>query len=251
MPSANPGAVGRRTTLAAAIALSISSVPTHAAILSVDGDLSDLIAVTGDNIASGTESGSDGENNGFDITDMYAHYDIGSDTFYIGMSMFGQVGTSGGDEGDPFAQDPYFGWLPDSNGAAGIFDGNESYGFSLYILGNPNNPTFRLDLAGDGATDGESVASLINPYGATFSWAVSEANNGVEFSITGLATQLGNFSYSNPTDVTINYFAGSISNTGAEDTATLNMQVIPVPAAVWLLGSGLLGLFGAGRFRRT
>lgn len=234
----------RRKVIHAAAALAAAgmltaSVPAFA--ISVDGNLGDLIGAVGGagaNAGQGVESGADAEGNGFDITNVYGYYDLGLDTLYLGMSFFGSVGTSGGDEGDPFAF-----WLPEP-GVAGVFDANENYGFNVRI-GSNALPTVALDLTGDSTTGGEIVAALTQPAGISLVWAVSEANNGVEFSVSGLNTHLGGV----PANLDIGFFAGSVSNPLPEDSAHLSVAVVPVPAAAWLFGSGLMALAPALRRR--
>ncbi|MCO6414337.1 MAG: hypothetical protein J5I92_16485, partial [Thiogranum sp.] len=71
--------------------------------ISVDGDLTDLITVVGAgglNKASGTDPMGNADtpttesNNGFDIKDAYAWYDVSIDTLYVGMNFYGTVGDS-------------------------------------------------------------------------------------------------------------------------------------------------------------
>ncbi len=61
----------------------------------------------------------------------------------------------------------------------------------------------------------------------------------------------GGASWSGDTSVTLiganSYAVGFINGTVLE----VDVQVIPVPAAVWLFGSGLLGLVGIARRRKT
>ena len=223
----------------------LASQNASAVVVTVDGDTSDLSAAVLSlpyNVGSVTDPNNDGENNGFDITDAYAHYDVATDTFYLGMNFFGQVGTSGGLE--ETCPSPFI--CPEP-GLAGVFDANETYGFNI-IRDSDTTTLVDLRLSGDSG-GGENISSEINPFLSARSWSVSEANNGVEFSVTGLgaAGALGNFGFTNPTDVTIGFFAGSISNTALEDEAFVNMQVVPVPAAVWLFVSGLFALVNFAR----
>ena len=101
---------------------------------------------------------------------------------------------------------------------------------------------------------GDSTTGVTNPYGLTVTRAVSESFNGVEFSIIGLNALLSPFSFSNPADLLILFKAGSADinpvSSGGEDSYLLQMQVVPVPAAAWLLGSGLVGLLGLSRRQR-
>ncbi len=255
MPSANLGAVGWRATLATAIALSISSIPAHA--VTVDGNLADLIAASTPSLynkAQGSESGSDAENNGFDISNMYAFYDRPLDTLYIGMSFIG-TGHEVGRAINAPASESYFACGGGSNNNA--FDCSEQYGFNLH-LGNSTAGTMavRYKVTGNGTANSApntevlftSGGYYLNSYGLTISHAVSEAYDGVEFSISGLYA-LGAIT-SFPQWLTVDFRAGSYENGGPEDSAALSIQTVPVPAAAWLFGSGLLGLIAATKKQR-
>lgn len=242
-----------------ATGLMLGSSVGQTASISLDGDLTDLIAhVNAAPNQSGmvSESGTDAEGNGFDITNAYFTYDIPSDTFYLGFETFGTFGTAGGNEGVGFpscnAGNP-----GGNSGAAGLFDGCENVGFSI-DLNSDSSIEFQLNVKGEGVANVSGSASgetategAGNTPGAVFNWFASEGNDGVEFSVTGLGP-LG-FSYSNPLDITVVMNAGTGNNFGPEDFATINTQLVPVPAALWLFGSGLLGLLGISKrgARRT
>jgi hypothetical protein len=226
-------------------ALLFFSAPIKAATIAIDGDLTDLFTAQGSNIyapynsATGTDPVADAEQNGFEITDMYAYYDALDGTFYLGMQLDGSFGTSGGDEG---LMDVFY-FAPDP-GAAGIFDANEHYGFNII---HTDSSTTLVDYTVVGNGNGYGYEVFTNPYGSTVNWAVNETDNTVEFGITGLGSVLEPYFISGPANVGINFFAGSVSHPGPEDTASLSMQVVPVPAAAWLFISGALGLLGLAR----
>ncbi|VAW80430.1 hypothetical protein MNBD_GAMMA15-1674 [hydrothermal vent metagenome] len=230
----------------------------HSASIALDGDLTDLIAhvnAAPDYSGSVTESGVDAEGNGFDITNAYFTYDILSDTFYMGFQTFGAFGTAGGNEGVGFPS-CNIGQPGGNSGSAGLFDGCENVGFSI-DLNNDSTIEFQFNVLGDAIANSglntEQTPSLgvDNTPGAVVNWIASEANDGVEFSVTGLGPL--SFSVANPLDISVVFNAGTGNNFGPEDFATINTQLVPVPAAVWLFGSGLLGLLGVARrgSRRT
>lgn len=251
---------GIRASLSAALFL----VATSASAVTVDGDLSDLISAIGSepyapqNTVDASDPGNDAESNGFDITNGYAWYNPGIDTFFAGIKFApGTFGTSGGTEGTPGS-----GFCGDnlSDGVAGVFDACENYGFSIQILSGSSATTgfTRLDISGDdiadsgpGTESGQLVSGNLGMTLANYNWAVSETDQGVEFSVTGLGWALGNYSVANPTLLEVGFYAGSGSgNFGAEDILLVDMQVVPVPATLWLFGSGLLGLIGFSRETR-
>ncbi len=105
--------------------------------------------------------------------------------------------------------------------------------------------------------------SLTNGGGEVFSWS----RGGVDDGIDGVKGTVGGTEYSDP--FTLNYgitgntifdpvagfFSAEINNLpGGSYTLNIKMEnqvngaaVVPVPAAVWLFGSGLLGLIGVAR----
>lgn len=242
---------GNSRLLAAGVAASalFLSATVQAASVTVDGNLTDLLANSANpNFASFADQTGDGENgNGFDITNVYSFFSLADDVLYLGFETAGPVGQAC------------------NNSNAGLclfaeninFDSQETYRFGVDL----NSTTFatndvQLVLGGDGGmgVGPDSASTNTAPTGVTISWAVSEADNGIEFGVSGLmAAGLipADVSPSNPFDYTVLFGAGSGTNPGPEDTATLSAQVVPVPAALWLFGSGLLGLIGLARTRRS
>lgn len=247
---ANHGVTVLRATLATALALSISSIPAHA--VTIDGSLTDLISAVGANpynTAQGSELGTDAGSYGFDIKNMYAFYDRPADMLYLGMSFNGAVGRALSTESF-FA--PVTGCL--SGGAqTSVFDCSEQYGFRLH-LGNSTTDTVRYTVKGNNAANSgmNSETLLTTNYvsnGLTINHAVSELNGGVEFSIAGLYASGTIASF--PQALTIDFRAGAAEATSwGEDSAVLSIQAVPVPAAAWLFGSGLVGLVAFARKRQ-
>jgi len=195
--------------------------------ITVDGNLTDLSNAP--DTVSFTDGPGPGNSDGFDIDTVYSHYDVGSSTFTFGFSVIGQVGDSG--------------FLYDLDTLS--FDFLENYRF-LLDLGNNGNFEAGLSLAGDGLANSGANTETANPTsdpgGVTFNSAVSEFYNGVEFSIVGL-----NFIG----DYTVSLGAGASSSPAPDELVSVSGTVVPVPAAVWLFGSGLLALVGFGRSRRA
>jgi len=216
----------------------------HAVGVTIDGNLTDLIAATATPPGASGIDAIDSGGTGYDITETYAHYDSGTDTFFVGFRVAGDIGTAGGNEGtfNVFCNSSGDGL----SGNAGVFDGCEQYGVGIDIGGNNAGPQeFDLRLTGDSIKDSasgtEAEASLTNPFGASFDYIVAETlNDGIEFSITGLG-------YDPSVGADIYFFASAVNGNFGQDDAVLTLQAVPVPAAVWLFGSGLMGLAGFAR----
>lgn len=260
--------LGLRATLSAALLLAATSVSA----VTVDGNVSDLITAigsasynyaTGSDLLGSADSPATESNNGFDIKNVYSLYDVSTDTLYLGMKFWGTVGDSRAvtDTTSVYERDSSCGPTALKNCFRNVFDTNETYRFNIYkgtttaapqllsytVTGKDPTATSSWGPNGD-------TAAAVNPYSLGITRAVSIANNGIEFSITGLYAQLGAFSPSNPTAMLISFGAGSIDtnpvSSSIEDTSLLQMQVVPVPAAIWLFGSGLMGLVGVSARRR-
>lgn len=133
---------------------------------------------------------------------------------------------------------------------AGAGTGSSGTGFATMTLDDVSN-VFDWDISWSGLTGNESVMHFHGP-------ASPNQNAGVQVNFGGI---------SGTTSPSI----GSTTITGAQATDLLaglwyinihtdlfpageirgQVQVIPVPAAVWLFGSGLLGLIGIARRKKT
>jgi hypothetical protein len=267
MPDVNLTVVARRLLVSAALAFSFSSLTAQAASITIDGDLSDIIAKVGtsnavnygygDDPLGSADSPATESNNGFDIDKVYAFFNVATDTLYLGMSVYGKVGdsapisdvTSTNENADPF----YDFICGTTYCNRNVFDSNETYGIQLYLGTSMSDPQL-LSFAVLGADDGsDSLLIGSNPHGLSINYAVSELHNGVEFGIQGLLTS-GAVPFIAHQDLLVRFMAGSAdlnaSSGMLEDDHLLQMQVVPVPAAVWLFGSGLLGLVAVARRRR-
>lgn len=263
MSNVNLSAAVRRVCGAVALALSIGNIPVQAASIAIDGNLTDLISQVGSSTVN-VASALDGTNetnpsllaiengNGFDIKNVYAYYDRPADVLYLGMNFYGTVGNSLA--GAPTGTSP---GTAEGVATAGTgsnrqyaFDQNEQYGFHLYSgQGTAGTQLAQYYVKGDASATTGSIATdttlfPTNPYSLVVARAASESFNGVEFSISGL--QLGYQQW-----ITIDFRAGSADTNSisskAEDNMIMSVQAVPVPAAVWLFGSGLLGLGAAAR----
>lgn len=255
---------GIRTALSAAILLTATS----ASAVTVDGNLADLIGAVGSNpynVASDTDPQGNAEatenNNGFDIKNVYAFYDWPADVLYLGMNFFGAIGDSQS-VSIPKTGPGSIGYESFSTCAStfcnrSVFDLNEKYGIQLYRGTSDTDPQLLLyDVLGVNDDSNALSNTNLNPYGLTIDYSVVETQNGVEFSISGLHASgaIPDFSFTNPVPLAIFFRAGSSDtnsySTPLEDNHLLQMQVVPVPAAIWLLGSGLVGLLGFAKQQR-
>jgi hypothetical protein len=67
----------------------------------------------------------------------------------------------------------------------------------------------------------------------------------------GTSSQLFGLTGNGGTGVLQSYLLGSVTVDSAGDVTFATNSAVPVPAAVWLFGSGLLGLVGVSRRRKT
>lgn len=237
--------------------LFLVATSASAVSITIDGDIIDLtdtIGASSYNFAVGNDplGNSDNpvteNNNGFDISNAYAYYDTaGTGTLYLGLSVYGTVGDSRAISDTTSTTEIVFGTAQASNNRS-IFDSNESYRFELFKGTTTLDPSL-LKYTVTGIDGGGSYVSTIdNPNGLTIVHAVSETFNGVEFMIEGLNPYLIPYGFSNPRDLLIFFGAESLDPNPVSnikgDTHLLQMQVVPVPAAIWLFGSGLAGLIG-------
>jgi len=129
---------------------------------------------------------------------------------------------------------------------------NAYYGFDSnfetveFQAGN-NNSSLQL-------SDNGSASSIFSYDAATNQVTYSgfyedAAFNWISFSYTG-----SNFTI-DLTEIAPNGLAGFVGTTSLNtaytvDTLQINVSAVPVPAAVWLFGSGIIGLLGIARRRR-
>ena len=142
-------------------------------------------------------------------------------------------------------------WLSDTYYLAGSDTNGISGGINTWFVNDINNGTF---------TNGKSTGSTAAGYGsglnganAPYTFFGSDVSNGAALGVGQylweIASSNGSASnvYKSAALLTLNS-DGSLSYTGADLGA--GTSPVPVPAAVWLLGSGLAGLAGIGRRRK-
>lgn len=223
-------------------ALAIPFSANSASAIVVDGNLTDLITASAsiDHGATASESGTDAGWNGFDITNAYLFYDTGANSLYVGFQTNGPVGDSCNPNA-PGGLCAQF-WIPAYTNPN--FDGFENVQIQVDI----GNSVFDADsidydsnpILGNGSLDQSGTSNGID-------WAVSETHNGVEFGLEGINLS---FTPNNPLDVSVRLLAGSGTNPRPEDELYISATLVPIPAAVWLFGSGLAGLAAFRRVRR-
>ena len=160
-------------------------------------------------------------------------------TITNGLFQFGSAPTNDANQGE-FTTD--IGPIDATQAnAAGSF----STGFEFF--GNPFVPYTSGPIDATIAGDTITVASF--PFGGAYA--------GTNFDlpasdVTGTADEAtGAYSFDYSSTITTGNFKGLTAFFHIEGVATTEATVIPVPAAVWLLGSGLVGLAGVARRRKA
>jgi hypothetical protein len=129
---------------------------------------------------------------------------------------------------------------------------NSAYiGLSYFAVGpgNPNNPA--------------TMTFVNDQKSLSFLWGSVDSYNTLKFYLNGvLQDQVTNFSfagdppgrgasYVNVTGVIFDEIRFGSTDSNAFEFSNLSTTAVPIPAAAWLLGSGLFGLFAVGRRRRS
>ena len=164
------------------------------------------------------------------------------------------------------------------NGAVGSFVVNIVTGVSDPLIGPGQLDLNSINVSGGsgtltiGLTD-TGYTGAVPAYTANFGGTTSLTGSSVDFNFLHDAanTEFGGASFFDPAPVSVGSFSGSdtaVVGAGSPYSLTILAEVdhtssgqissfdahlvpIPVPAAVWLFGSGLLGLVGIARRRRS
>jgi hypothetical protein len=156
------------------------------------------------------------------------------------------------------------GWALEAPGAAkGIFS-SESFTASPSNLAGKNlSPTFGAYLGGIGNDIGQNIGGMFALQSATESTAVTYSGTApkkynftsvADFDQLGESSALYGFTGNGNTSKLQTYILGSVV-LSATGTLTFSPNAhtapVPLPAAAWLFGSGLLGLVGVSRRRKA
>lgn len=191
---------------------------------------------------------------------------IGSGTAALVGGVTGTFasGTASGGSSDPAATDNS-GWQTTTYAAQGSGDKTRGVQFNVSTLGYDNisisydlrhsNTSSRYELVQyslDGITfndstlfDGNAGDTWFNNRSVDFSSIAGVANN-ANFALRIVAAFEPNSSAYLPSNVSSNY---GTAGTWRFDMVTVSGSPVPVPAAIWMMGSGLLGLVGVSRRR--
>lgn len=119
-------------------------------------------------------------------------------------------------------------------------------------LNGPNSPQFGIYSAPSGDITGTTMALDLRAW--TWAWNGGQYHQGGStdgnMTISNL-TDLGGGQYAFRADWSALFEGGPINNTTGNWYIEGTASVVPLPAAVWLMGSGLLGLIGLARRRRA
>jgi len=122
-------------------------------------------------------------------------------------------------------------------------------GDGIVDVGEPGLPDITVNVCGVADISGDADCSSIL---STFS-----DENGNYFLQTNFFSANGYFVSVDTSTVPTGYIATTLTSRFYDNsisvinTADFGFQAVPVPAAVWLFGSGLLGLVGAARRKRA
>ena len=188
---------------------------------SPDGSMSLLgsySASTNDSVAQASMSNSShSELNGFAGSYRNLFYTAATDGFVTFSVDYQVVGSISIDQ-TSYLQDNEW-------GAAGYEFLWEAFDATAFLAGDPN------PFSSDDGTNGDALLAYLG------------CNTSVDFPCLPYINQSGTIS------MVFEVTAGKTYGFGAESAVWMNTQVnaVPVPAAVWLFGSGLLGLVGIAR----
>ena len=131
----------------------------------------------------------------------------------------------------------------DGYGAAGAGMAFTTSGVSAYTV-NAQWASYGTGNFGDWDTSsGDALAFFSNPqigvpvgYTSGTNISGSATKNGATFASLGFE---------------IGSYVSTLTNGSITDTVTVNVNAVPIPAAAWLFGSGLLGLIGFARRKKS
>jgi hypothetical protein len=165
----------------------------------------------------------------------------GVSNYYDG-STFADIGLASTNQGQTD-------WTPDTWGS--LYAGLSNAGNYLGLLSN-SGVLSTSDSAVVSNNLFPNIGSSANEYNGTFALLQFDNRTNLGTSPTQLFSYLTNLDGFAGTGLpeTITQL-GSISLLAATGTVSFSASAVPVPAAIWLLGSGLLGLGGVARRRRV
>lgn len=145
---------------------------------------------------------------------------------------------------------PAFGYLVLCGDTQAVANCNIDVATSGWIQNGGSNGDAVALMLGNTLVDSvanENIGSLLGQYGEGNSFTVADSNS-ITMSIARLPDGIDtNINASDFNSACITPGSANISGTG---DCSVNVNPVPVPAAVWLFGSGLIGLIGISR-RKT
>ena len=128
-------------------------------------------------------------------------------------------------------------------GNIGFFSGGDLAFKDSKLYLATSNQLVRVDLTANAS------GTVVGPFGFSNVFGLATAENGILYGISG--TQVFSVNTVTGAGTLVSNFGGKGLGTSYGSSFFLESRPVPVPAAVWLFGSGLLGLVGAVRRKKA
>ena len=157
--------------------------------------------------------------------------------------VFGSDGTLYGAGGSLslFEIDPSSGASTNLGSTGYSSAGDLAFNGGNFYLASTSNQLVQIDL------DNNAAGTAVGPFGYGSVFGLATAENGVLYGVSGTTVFSVDTATGGGTAVIDYAGQGLYASYGSSFYAEARPPVIPIPAAAWLFGTGLLGLLGAAR----